>query len=648
MLKIGRLLIVFMGISLLGVLLLSNMCVLSAAEYKISGYIEPDLSYASGVSSMMLEGTKVELYGTSISGECDGNGYFEIKAGPGVYAIKISKPMFLAREIKDIQVDSDIFISLKESPLKIRAGDVNNDNAINMMDIVLAAAAFNSSKGDARYSGKYDFNMDNAVNMNDIIIISRHFNTACSNYPAVNVIKPTGSPTPTATMTPTPTITLTPTGTPTPTATKNNALPSVSKTEDIKMALSGLTAISYGGYLNGESFQQDGITTYNGYQYSAFWNTNKHVVMCRRKLPDGAWAKFEFTDHTLSAQDAHNTISIGICPGDGTIHLAFDHHGNDLRYRVSKTGLATNPTGFAWAASDFGDVRNSLAGGAKISLVTYPRFITVPGGSRMLFEYRYGTSGSGDQYLLEYDAATHQWTSLGKYIDGITLNNNAYAHGISYDKNGRLHETWCWRETPDASTNHDLLYIYSDDNGRTWKNNAGVTVGVTGRTYIDKNTQGIKVWTINQNRGLINQEAQAVDNDGRIHVLLSHMRDSQGDDSNFTSARTRSVYFHYWRDSNGTWRRTEMGYSVNENLRGKIAFSTTNNIYAILPNIRIAAASATSNWSDWKLIDTNESGRFFSDPLIDTARLELEANTLTLYCPSPNSPNIYNLTYVLK
>ena len=33
------------------------------------------------------------------------------------------------------------------------------------------------------------------------------------------------------------------------------------------MTYSGLTVVSYGGYLNGESFQQDGILTFNGYQY---------------------------------------------------------------------------------------------------------------------------------------------------------------------------------------------------------------------------------------------------------------------------------------------------------------------------------------------------------------------------------------------
>jgi len=39
--------------------------------------------------------------------------------------------------------------------------------------------------------------------------------------------------------------------------------------------------------------------------------------------------------------------------------------------------------------------------------------------------------------------------------------------------------------------------------------------------------------------------------------------------------------------------------------------------------------------------------QFFSDPLIDTARLETE-DKLTIYYPVPSSPNIYTLDYTLK
>lgn len=633
-----------------------NTVALSAAQtgensreggYTVSGYVTPDFAYNPLATSKLLSGFKVELSGTQLSASSDSTGYFEIKDVPELkagYTVKITKIGYLAREAKNVPVTGNLQISAKASPVRMWAGDMNADGAVNISDVMLLASAFNTNEGNPKYEENYDLNGDTAVNISDIMIVVLRFNKSIADCPDLVIEYPSHQPSTQPSNTPT----HTPTPTSTPTQTPFAPAPSVEKIEDSVMTYSGLNNVSYGGYLNGESFQQDGIISYNGYQYTAFWNTNKHVVMCKRKLPDGGWSKFEFADYTLSAVDAHNTISIGICPGDGTIHLAFDHHGSDLHYRVSSEGLATNPDNFKWDATSFKGVTSSLTGSAKITMVTYPRFITEPSKDKMLFEYRYGSSGSGDQILFEYDGKTHNWTPLGKYIDGISMNNNAYAHGINYDKNGRLHETWCWRETPDASTNHDLMYIYSDDNGRTWKNNDGKTVSVTGTSFINSNTQGVKVWTINQNRGLINQEAQAVDNNGQIHVLLSHLKDSYADESNFTTARTRTTYFHYWRDLSGKWHRTDTGINSIENFRGNLAFSTTNNIYAVLPNIRIAAASAASGWSDWKVIDKQDSRKYFSDPLIDTARLQQEADTLTLFCPVESSVYIYNLTYRLK
>ena len=432
-------------------------------------------------------------------------------------------------------------------------------------------------------------------------------------------------------------------GSPTGGATVN-----ISKDGEVLLTNAGLTIVSYGGYLNGESFQQDGIVSYNGYQYAAFWNTSRHVVLARKALPSGTWSTLEFTDYSLSADDAHNTISLGICPKDGTLHLSFDHHSNNLHYRKSVAGLLANPSTVAWAAASFSAVSSSLVGSTTVALVTYPRFVTEPDGNKMLFEARIGTSGSGDEYLWEYDAATHAWTSLGMYISGTIDSINAYPHGLSYTRGGsRLHMSWCWRETPDASTNHDLLYIYSDDHGRTWKNNVGAAVASTGSSFVSKNSSGIKVWTINQNRGLINQEHMAVDAAGIVHVLLSHMPDSQADDSSFDSARSKSQFFDYWRAASGTWTRTAMGLPVVASFRGKLAISSSNNVYAVLPDLRIAAASAASGFATWVVLNIADSGRFFSDPLIDTARLAAE-DKLTISYPQKSSSSIYLLDYTLK
>ena len=424
--------------------------------------------------------------------------------------------------------------------------------------------------------------------------------------------------------------------------------PSIVKQQETFIALSGLTIVSYGGYLNGESFQQDGILTQGGYQYSAFWNTNRQVVMVRRRLPDGSWEKFDFTDYTNAEDDAHNTISLGICPGDGTLHLAFDHHDSTLHYRRSVPGLTTDPESAAWAASSFTSVANSLVDGATLSALTYPRFVTEPGGNKLLLAARIGQSGNGNELLWEYDSGQQAWTEVGQFIDGVTDSVNAYLHGLAYTRDDeRLHVAWCWRDTPDATTNHDLYYASSDDHGRTWRNNAGDVIATSGSSFITQATPGARVWNIGQNRGLINQEHLTVGADGTVHVLLSHLPDSEPDDSDFTSARTKSEFFHYWRDPDGTWSRSELGLPVIQNFRGSLAMASSGNVYAVLPDLRIAAASASSGYTDWTPLDTTDSGRFFSDPLIDTSRLQTE-DVLTVYYPEAGSPNIVALDYDIR
>lgn len=89
--------------------------------------------------------------------------------------------------------------------------------------------------------------------------------------------------------------------------------------------------------INANSFQQHAITTVNGFQYVAFYvdipEENKkgacYANLARRQTVSGAtsaWETLGFEDYEQTVDDGHNTISIGVCKGDGTVHLAFDHH----------------------------------------------------------------------------------------------------------------------------------------------------------------------------------------------------------------------------------------------------------------------------------------------------------------------------------
>lgn len=377
-------------------------------------------------------------------------------------------------------------------------------------------------------------------------------------------------------------------------------------------------AVAYGEGLNGLSFQQDAVLSHDGWQYVTFYNAARQVCVARRKLPSGAWRILELKDYTQSENDSHNTISMGICPQDGTLHLAFDHHDNDLHYRKSVAGLATNPDSSAWDATRFGATANQLVG-SRLTTITYPRFVTEPSG-KLLMEFRIGSSGEGDSFLYEYDGTTGKWSRLGadsRYLDGV--GNNGYINGLDYGTQGRLHVTWCWRESPDVVSNHDLLYAYSDDHGRTWKNNAGTAVGQTGSRYISPSTAGIAAWTIPQNSGIVNQEAQAADPQGRIHVLIRT-------DSTIAGGTRKPFHTHFWRGEDGKWTRvnTRIPSGSPTGDRGKILFDKEGNAYALLPGFRIASASAARKWTDWKLTYVGNSTMRTMEPLYDKARLAEE------------------------
>ena len=411
------------------------------------------------------------------------------------------------------------------------------------------------------------------------------------------------------------------------------AAPGIIKLRESTVTSNALSLVFDYYYLNGLSFQQDAVITFNGWQYVAFYNSSRHVTLARRQISDENWQVMSLSDYTQRINDSHNIISMGIAPNDGTIHLAFDHHSVSLHYRRSITGLATHPENFSWSDSLFGSTTYRLVTGQTVYQVTYPRFVSTPQGD-LQFEARIGTSGDGQSYLWEYSAVIGEWISLGKFVDN-PIGGNAYLNGLHYDNNGVLHTSWVKRQTPDASTNHDLYYIYSEDNGRTWCDNSGSVIGTTGSDPVT--IEEPKVWTIPVSNGLINQEAQTIDHEGRIHLFMR--RNVSG----------KNYQFHYWRDIDGTWHETNTGIATKIwYQRSKILVDEDNNAYAIMPDLVIASASRASNWTDWTVINNDDERRFYSEPLYDWYRLYKGDGILSVLYQERNSGNLMLLDYQLN
>ncbi|KAK7471035.1 hypothetical protein VKT23_002450 [Stygiomarasmius scandens] len=440
--------------------------------------------------------------------------------------------------------------------------------------------------------------------------------------------------------------------------------------------------------LNGESYQQDPLVTFNGYQYAAFWSPDianvsvRHAHIARRLLPEGDWQGFEFMDYNQTEDDGHDTISLGISRGDGSLHLIFDQHDNPLHYRASIPGVASNPTNVVFTSELFGPIVNFLPGLESLDKsthfinITYPRFLAMPtispDSADLLLEMRVGRSGLGDDWLYHYTPGKN-WTLVGKYLEGV--NNNAYINGLDFDHMGNLHTTWTYRDFINDTgqdvavqagpngpeNNHDLNFAYSSDLGFTWHNNWGQLIAEMGVNTSTENpdipivpvSAGITMFGIPKFGGILNQEAQTVDGEGRVHVL------------NRENTTGIEQWYHYWRDTNINWTRTPLPLSLSarsiNNItntptvigkRGKLVSPPgTDTLLAILPDnapnstgLSILKSTAAARFRDWEVSWEIAEGCGW-EPLFDRYRLDARIGdgVLSLLVVNGSDVNVLDL-----
>ena len=396
--------------------------------------------------------------------------------------------------------------------------------------------------------------------------------------------------------------------------------PAVSLLRDTQLDAAALYFVSYDGLVNNESFQQDAILTYAGYQYATWYTADRSAVVARRKSPDGLWQKVVLP-HQLSTNDSHNVMSLGVSPRDGRLHIAMDTHNTPVFYVKSRADLTSHPPK-TWSLADFGAVQRTLDG-IDLGGISYPQFVVTP-DHRLQFSFRTGGSGNGTNELAEYDGTWHRlgrWTSATGSWTGpngvVSTTRNMYLHGITYDSRGRLHASFTWREgntgvlcNAGGLTNHDTGYVYSDDMGRTWHSNSGASVATP--IGVD---QSLVVDPLDPNHGLMNQESQAIDSTGTPHVIISYVpgRFTQCVTS-YAADRTRWAHtFHLTRTADGTWTKQEIPIPPNATGRTKIVFDRDDNAYLIMPYGKIVAASKASGWTDWTTLFDRPSMNIFGE-----------------------------------
>ena len=274
-----------------------------------------------------------------------------------------------------------------------------------------------------------------------------------------------------------------------------------------------------GNSVNAVIFRKNSIASWKGYQFIAFYDQQKNVVLGKRKLGSATWITKK-TPCQGDPSDAHRSISL-IVDGAGYLHMSWNHHGNALNYVKS----------MAPASLTLGEKTGMT--GKKEDNVTYPEFYTLNGGD-LLFLYRDGSSGNGNLMINRYDLKSGKWTQVQDGLISGEGKRNAYWQ-MAVDARGVIHLSWVWRESPDVASNHDMCYARSADGGITWEKSTGekyqLPVTLATAEYACR---------IPQQSELINQTSMYADSEGHPFIAT------------------------YWREAGQTVPQYQVIYQNNE------------------------------------------------------------------------------------
>jgi hypothetical protein len=183
-------------------------------------------------------------------------------------------------------------------------------------------------------------------------------------------------------------------------------------------------------------------------QYVAYYDKLHRMTVASRPLDSDKWT-YEVLPSKVG-WDSHNYITMAI-DDDGYLHVSGNMHCVPLIYfRMEKPG-------------DITTLRKLSMTGNTEKRCTYPKFMR-DADNRLIFHYRDGGSGRGNEIYNVYDRKTKTWT---RFLDTPLTDGqgkmNAYMQGPVRGPDGFFHMIWVWRDTPDCATNHHLSYARSKD-----------------------------------------------------------------------------------------------------------------------------------------------------------------------------------------
>lgn len=200
------------------------------------------------------------------------------------------------------------------------------------------------------------------------------------------------------------------------------------------------------------------LLTHGGKQFVTYYDAGRRMKIAARDVDSANWDIVELPEQI--AWDSHNYITFTIDDG-GFIHLSGNMHVKPLVYFRTRQPL------------DIHSFERAPMVGEREDRVTYPHFFR-GAGNALVFTYRDGQSGKGDQIYNVYDLDSKTWRRL---LDTPLTSGqdkmNAYLHGPVKGPDGLFHLCWVWRDHFGCESNHDPCYARSADLVH-WETAAGV------------------------------------------------------------------------------------------------------------------------------------------------------------------------------
>jgi hypothetical protein len=275
------------------------------------------------------------------------------------------------------------------------------------------------------------------------------------------------------------------------------------------------------------------LLTHGDRQFVAYYDAQRRLTLAQRTLGSKTW-KFKVLPSTLG-WDSHNYVTMAL-DSKNCLHVSGNMHVVPLVYFRSSQPLEIDSV-----------VPVNRMTGHDEDHVTYPRFLKGPHGE-LIFSYRDGRSGQGNNLLDIYDPTTKTWRRLLSVplMDGQGK-ANAYMDGPDLGPDGYYHVSWVWRNTYDASTCHDLSYMRSRDLMQ-WETIDGhpLTLPIT------MATPGVLVDPVPVQGGILNGMGQ-VGFDPNGKVVLSYARYDKAGNTQLYLARFEKGAWKHFQATN--WHR---------------------------------------------------------------------------------------------